>query len=242
MAQPFSGNETCRFVDANKIEAISASPILEAFFSINDLISLQMNPAYVGIRLYPATTNGGNNTILPNEENGSLIAVGVDVNRNDIFTTNGTEFVLSGGKEIAPASRLNKVTAQNNSDPRQPALTIDGANVPDSEKRSGFFSVYFSKFSVNQLLSVPGCAGIRFYCHQLENHPDPAPKFHTEIKPLTLTAVPVNSNDERLLVETNVFGLESLAPCPPDCGDPERYLNPYDIDLSKGVNPQPSTT
>ena len=209
----------------DSIENSSESNLFNVFFHKDDLVRLLDQENAIGIRFYPGSNQGQD----------SLIGVGVEIDETITGFSNKRVdiedlFILSGGPAINAESddTLSRVAALNNCIAQQNKLTIDDESVPDSEKRSGFFSVFFSREAIQHLLDFQSCAGLRIYCHVLEHEDE---RFQTAVKPLTLFAVPVG-NFGQALIQSETAALESLAPCPPDCGDPNKYLNPYNINLN----------
>jgi hypothetical protein len=231
---------------AEKNEKIS-SPFLEAFFKKEDLLHLLNLPSAIGIRIYPCLNREQN---IP-----SMLALAVQTILEDSGNKRGdidSFYVLSGGDDKNVPSKLidnlmEKQEIQSDVEALQGSLTEGGQNIPEEEHRTGFFSVFFSQDSILHLIGRENCAGLRFFGHDLLGF------FDTKFTPRTFTAVPVDGNDSQmdpifttinqsdgtnLTIETSAF--ESLAPCPPDCGDPQRYINPYKVDLNIGVNPLPN--
>ncbi|MCB0836756.1 MAG: hypothetical protein KDD99_08865 [Bacteroidetes bacterium] len=237
MPTPFSLSSTEQVLDLNERESLlnpSSNNIFKAFFHKNDFEELlnQDGITIVGVRFYPGNNQG----------NDSLIAVSVFIDsagqRSDIESV----YILSKGSELndVGGNNLPIDDARINSILQQVNLTEDkdedGNELPDAEKRTGFFSVFFSVEALDHLLNIPSCEGLYFYCRTLIKPGDPL--LDTTVKPLTLVAVAVDDSGESLS-SNEVSALESLAPCPPDCGDPDRYLNHYDIRLNNPIKLRP---
>jgi len=212
MFEEFTGLESALALSATARMMERSDALFEAFFTKEDIMFLLAPANAVGIRLYPASHAVGGN---------SLVGAGVQADRSDIES----RYILSGGQDSNILSEsMSKIVIQDNSFMQQQALTTD--------QHSGFFSVYFSKSMLEETLNVLDCVGVIFYCSTLE-----LPNQSFLITPLTLTAIPVNASGEMMMVNESAAAFKSLAPCPPDCGDPKHYLNPYLVDLNIGTQP-----
>ena len=223
--------------------------ILEAYFDKTLIEDLLTHPDAIGIRIYPYYRDRVSGTFSTMLSRSSMLAVAVMTvdenmdkdsakNRGDI----AGKYVISGGRDknlegqtIITTTTDEFLRIQDDVKLMQGYLTLEETEVEDiNECIPGYFSVFFSRESIEYFTQIEGCKGLRFITHRLTDI------FNTYIKPLTMSVVAVDDMDMTIIKEIDGFevaALESLSPCPPDCGDPKRYINPYEVDLDENIFP-----
>lgn len=215
----FTGNEPAAPLTnamREELRPIESQLMLPAVFSAEDLHFLLADPNVMGLRFYPATK----------DEEDRLLATGVNSARSDIHN----RYIRNADNRVGPSGDLFaaleiEATSSIQLDQLTKREAFANANA------TGFCSVYFSRKSLNEILTET-CRGVRIVA---VIHDSP----HL-FKAFTLVAIPLDAAGDEIMINEEVAALRSLAPCPPDCGTPDQYLNPYNINLNISKDPLPA--